>query len=129
MSDRIVLSNMTFEGKHGVLDWEREETQPFEVDVEMALDLRPAGRSDDIARTADYRTAFEVCRSVVEGPSRQLIETLAEEIASSLLQAYEGLGIEEVTVRIRKPAVALPGRIDWSGVEIRRRADETGRGA
>jgi dihydroneopterin aldolase len=122
MTDRVTLSNMRFDGRHGVLDFEQENAQPFEVDVELMLDLRSAGLSDDVARTADYRAAFEICRSVIEGPSRRLIETLAEEIASRLLVEYAPVGIEEAVVRVRKPAVALPGDLDWSGVEIRRTA-------
>jgi 7,8-dihydroneopterin aldolase/epimerase/oxygenase len=121
MSDRVVLSNMRFDGRHGVLEFEKLEPQPFEVDVELLLDLAPAGRSDDVSLTADYRAAFGICRSVVEGPGRNLIEALAEEIAARLLDEYAAVGIEEAVVRVRKPAVALPGRLDWSGVEIRRR--------
>jgi 7,8-dihydroneopterin aldolase/epimerase/oxygenase len=122
VSDRIVLANMRFDGRHGVLDFERENPQPFEVDVELCLDLAPAGRSDDIGQTADYRAAFGICREVVEGQSRQLIEALAETIAARLLAEYSTVGIEEVVVRVRKPKVALPGRLDGTAVEIRRRS-------
>ena len=121
MTDRIVLSNMQFEGTHGVLEEEHQAPQPFEVDVELHLDLAPAGRSDDLARTADYRQAFEICRSTIEGPTCQLIETLAERIAARLLAAYEPVGVAEVVVRIRKPAVMLPAVLDSAAVEITRR--------
>jgi dihydroneopterin aldolase len=122
MSDRIVLANMRFWGRHGVLDFERQTAQRFEVDVELALDTREAGLSDDVERTADYRTAFDICRTVAEGPSHLLIEALAEEIASRLLHEYAEVGVEEVVVRVRKPDVALPGDLNWAGVEIRRRS-------
>ena len=121
MTDRIVLSNMQFEGTHGVLEEEHQAPQPFEVDVELHLDLAPAGRSDDLARTADYRQAFEICRDTIEGPTCQLIETLAERISARLLAAYEPVGVAEVVVRIRKPAVMLPGVLDSAAVEITRR--------
>jgi dihydroneopterin aldolase len=43
MSDRIALTNMRFEGKHGVLEEERTTAQPFEVDVELiSTSGRPA---------------------------------------------------------------------------------------
>ena len=35
LSDRIVLANMQFEGRHGYYDWELQTAQPFEVDVEL----------------------------------------------------------------------------------------------
>jgi len=85
MTDRIVLSKMVFEGRHGVTEGELAKAQPFEVDVEIHLDTRPAGLADDLSKTVDYADAFEICRSVVEGPSRRLIEAIAEEIAQKLL--------------------------------------------
>jgi 7,8-dihydroneopterin aldolase/epimerase/oxygenase len=121
VSDRIVLSDMVFMGRHGVLEIERVEEQPFEVDVELYLDLGPAGMTDDLARTVDYRDVFELCRSVIEGPGKLLVEALAESIASSLLARFGGSGVGEVKVRVRKPEVALPGPLDYAGVEITRR--------
>ena len=119
MTDRIELTNMVFQGRHGVLELERARAQPFEVDVEIHLDLRPAGLADDLSKTVDYRDVFEICRSVIEGPSRLLIEALAEEIARNLLARTEPLAAE-VVVRVRKPNVPLPGRLDHAAVEITR---------
>ena len=121
MNDRIVLTNMRFEGTHGVLEEEHLAPQPFEVDVELHLDLAPAGQTDDLSKTADYRQAFEICRDTIEGPSCRLIETLTEKIAAGLLAAYEQVAVSEVVVRIRKPAVMLPGDLDSAAVEITRR--------
>jgi dihydroneopterin aldolase len=121
VTDRIVLTNMLFEGRHGVLDEERAVAQPFEVDVELHLDLRPAGESDDLAKTIDYRDVFRICGEVIEGPSCRLIETLAERIAARLLAAPAPTALSEVLVRVRKPLVALPGDLDHAAVEVRRR--------
>ena len=122
MTDRVALMNMRFEGRHGVLEEERTNAQPFEVDVELYLDVRPAGVADDISLTVDYREAFRICREVVEGPSVQLIEALAETIAARLLSEFRASAVSEVVVRVRKPAVMLPGPLDAALVEIRRRA-------
>jgi dihydroneopterin aldolase len=118
MTDRIVLAGMLFLARHGVNEREKAEEQRFEVDVELGVDLRAAGSSDDLAQTIDYRGAYEIVRSVVEGPSVDLIETLAETIARELLAADEG--VEEVVVRVRKPDVDLGGPLDAAGVEIQR---------
>lgn len=120
MTDRIELSNMVFQGRHGVLELERARAQPFEVDVEIHLDLRPAGLADDLSMTVDYRDVFEICRSVIEGPSRLLVEALAEEIAQKLLARSAPVGAAEVVVRVRKPNAPLPGRLDHAAVEIAR---------
>ncbi len=119
MSDRIILDAMRFEGTHGVLPEEQLAPQPFEVDVELALDLRAAGSGDDLARTVDYRRVFDVCREIVESTRFDLIEALAEAIAHELLTGFPA--VHEVTVRVRKPKVRLGGRLRAAGVEIRRR--------
>ncbi len=123
MTDRIALINIRFQGRHGVLEVERAQPQPFEVDVELSLDLAPAGISDELRRTVDYRAAFAIVRETIEGPSRQLIESLAETIATRLLSDFSAAGVAEVVVRVRKPNVDLPGPLDAASVEIRRRPE------
>ena len=66
MSDRIVLAGMVFQARHGVLDWEKSTAQRFEVDVELVLDVQPAGLDDDLTRTVDYRGVYRVVQQVVE---------------------------------------------------------------
>ena len=59
MTDRIVLTNMRFEARHGVHDWERETAQPFEVDVELRLDLRPRAAPTTSPQTVDYGRVYD----------------------------------------------------------------------
>jgi dihydroneopterin aldolase len=119
MGDRIVLHDMRFLGRHGVSEEERSEAQPFAVDVELRLDLEPAGRSDDLARTVDYAAVFAICRDVVEGTSVRLIEALAERLADGILGAFPAV---EVVVRVRKLRPPVEGTLAWAGVEVRRPA-------
>jgi dihydroneopterin aldolase len=126
VTDRIVLAGMAFEARHGVRDWEKVEPQRFEVDVELELDARPAGAADDLATTVDYGAVYDATRSIVEGPSFDLIEALSEAIARDVL-ALDGR-ITTAVVRVRKPEVRLGGPLDYAGVEIRRdRSDATPR--
>ncbi len=118
MSDVIELRAMHFEGRHGALPFEAEEDQPFEVDVVIELDLAPAGSADDLGLTIDYGRVFAIAREVVEGPHVALLETLAERIATTVLQRHAA--VRAVTVRVRKLRAPLPGRLAWAGVEIRR---------
>jgi len=118
VTDRIVLAGMAFQARHGVNDWEKVEAQRFEVDVELFLDVRPAGLGDDLARTIDYRGVYEVTRRAVEERTFKLIEALAETIAGELLREHRQ--VEEVVVRVRKPEVRLGGPLEHAGVEIRR---------
>jgi len=118
VSDRIVLANMAFEARHGVHDWEKTQPQRFEVDLELELDLEPAGRSDDLAATVDYGSVYDRVHEVVEGPSVDLLETLAGRVAERVLDA--DARIVTVVVRVRKPEVKVGGPLDYAGVEITR---------
>ncbi len=118
MADRIVLHDMVFMGRHGVLEQEQRVAQPFHVDVELVLDLSPAGLEDDLTRTVDYGEVFESCRAIVESTSFRLIEALAEAIAHELLADFP---IDEVIVRVRKPNAPIEGTFAYAGVEIARR--------
>jgi dihydroneopterin aldolase len=123
VTDRILLEGMQFEGTHGVLPEEQLAPQPFEVDVELALDLRAAGATDDLEQTVDYGQVFDVCREIVESTRFNLLEALAEAIAHELLTGFPA---SEVTVRLRKPRVKLGGPLRSAGVEIQRRRRDGG---
>jgi dihydroneopterin aldolase len=115
MTDRIVLKNIRLEGRHGYYDEERERLQPFEVDVELILDLQRAGVDDDLARSVDYGAVYAIVRRVVEATSHRLLEAIAETISHDILTAFP---VSEVGVRVRKPGVQLGGPLDYAGVEI-----------
>ena len=118
MSDRIILDAMVLHGTHGVYEEEQQHPQAFEVDVELFLNLQPAGLSDDLTQTIDYGLVFETCRQIVESTRFNLVEALAEAIAHELLAGFPA---DEVLIRIRKPQVKLGGPLRAAGVEIRRR--------
>ncbi|HEX5450948.1 MAG TPA: dihydroneopterin aldolase, partial [Candidatus Limnocylindrales bacterium] len=117
MSDRIMLQRMRFSGRHGQTEEERIEPQPFEVDVELATNLQPAGVDDDLALTVDYGHVYEICRELVEATNFKLLEAIAEGIAHEILREFP---IGEVGVRVRKMRPPIQGSLDWAGVEIRR---------
>lgn len=119
MTDRIFLRQMAFLGRHGVTDEEREEPQHIEVDIEIELDLRAAGRDDDLAQTVDYVELFEACRQVVEEQTFRLLEGIAERIAQDVLQRQAAA--QAVTVEVRKPGVPIDGVLEHAGVAIARR--------
>ena len=124
MSDRVVLSDMRFMGRHGVHEREQIEAQPFAVDVELLLNLQPAGVDDDLAKTADYGAVFEGTRQIVESTSFRLIEALAEALAHEILAAF---AVQEVGIRVRKLKPPIEGALAYAGVEIWRRRSDGGR--
>jgi dihydroneopterin aldolase len=118
MSDRITVRGMRFSGRHGVGAAEREEPQPFEVDLVLRLDLSRAAASDDLAATIDYSALFDLARFIVEERSFHLIEALAGAIADAVLAGHP---VDDVEVRVRKPKAPLAGAFETVEARIRRR--------
>lgn len=117
--DRIILQGMVFYGYHGVNPEERELGQRFVVDLELEKDLSAAGLSDDLTQTVNYASAYKLAREVVEGQPCNLIETVAERLATALLSR---LPIDGVRVRVRKPWAPVKGSVlDSVAVEIVRK--------
>lgn len=120
MTDRIVLRDLVFYGRHGSIPEEQHLGQRFVVDLGLELDLRPAGRADDLDLTVDYSQAVEVARGVVEGPPFRLTEAVAEQIAARLLDRFDRL--TAVRVRVTKPSPPIPHPPTGSAaIEILRR--------
>ena len=119
--DTITLTGMEFLGRHGCSEEERTYLQPFIVDTELNLDLSKAGKSDNIADTVDYVELFKEVKKIITGESRNLIEALAEDIASSLLRNFEQ--IESVKVIIHKPEAPVAETFTGASVSIIRDRD------
>jgi dihydroneopterin aldolase len=118
VTDWIHLTGMRFHARHGVHPDERSLGQTYVVDVSLAHDLSRAGRSDDLADTIDYGLVFRVVREVVQGEPRNLVERVAEDVASQLLRRTAA---RSVRVRLRKPNPPIEGAdLDEESVEIER---------
>ena len=113
-ADRIALSGLTAVGHHGVFDHERRDGQEFSVDLVLHLDLRPAGSSDELSRTAHYGEVAEAVHQEIVGRPVDLIEALAERIAARLLG--EQALLEAVEVTVHKPQA--PIAVDFRDVAV-----------
>ena len=76
--DSIQLTGIRCYGYTGYLPEEQVLGQWFEVDVTLWLDLSPAGKSDDIEHTLDYRSAISMIQMLVKESKFLLIERLAD---------------------------------------------------
>jgi dihydroneopterin aldolase len=115
--DKIRLVNMSFYGYHGVHRDERRMGRKFYIDVELTLDLRPAGGSDDLSRTIDYAAVYALIRAIEGSKQYSLLEALAEDIAQRILERFPA---RQVVVRTRKSEVPVGGLMDYAEVEITR---------
>jgi dihydroneopterin aldolase len=116
--DRIELRGLRVDAVHGVHEEERRAPQPFEVDLDLELDTADAAATDDLERTADYAAAVSAAAAVLAGPPRQLLETLASDIATAVLADPR---VAAVTVAVRKLRPPVPEPLASAGVRLTRR--------
>ena len=74
--DRILVTGLEEMGVHGVLPEEQVRAQPFRVDLELLVDLAPAGASDALDDTVDYGVLIEAVSRIVSAERYQLLEKL-----------------------------------------------------
>lgn len=103
-ADRITLTGVGSVGYHGVLDTEKQTGQPFFVDITMFTDFTEAAATDDVAHTVNYAEVAEVIREIVTGDSLDLIETLAEKIAQTVLSRFP---LQAVELTVHKPKAPI----------------------
>ena len=117
-SDLIELRGLRLAGIVGVLAHEQAQAQPLEVDIDVRLDLQPAGREDDLAATVDYGALCAVAEQVVSTTSYALLEALADHLASALLAVDPR--IDAVTLAVRKLRPPVAQQLSTSGVRVSR---------
>ena len=115
--DRIVITGIRALGVHGVLPEEHARSQPFEVDVELEVDLRSPGESDELEHTVDYAAVAEAIVRVVESERHRLLERLATRLCE-VCRADER--VRAVTVTVRKLHPPVRAMLDHVAVTIRR---------
>lgn len=116
--DTLILREMRFSARHGLLPVEAENEQPFSATVELELSTAKAGHSDRIDDAIDYRRVQAVVRDVIGGSRKHLIETLAENIAERLLQVFPE--VHAVIVEVVKPRPPVDFQFAGVSVKIRR---------
>ncbi|MBE8951704.1 MAG: dihydroneopterin aldolase [Quinella sp. 1Q7] len=119
MADKIILTGLELFGRHGCTEQERKYSQPFVVDAELEFDFSQAGKSDDLADTIDYVAVLADIRAIVEGTPRNLIETVAIEIAETLLNRHAKL--DAVKIILRKTDPPVDEKFSGAAVEVTRR--------
>lgn len=115
--DHILITGLRELGVHGVLPEEQTRPQPFEVDVDLAVDLTPASESDDLDDTVDYGAVCEAVSRVVSSERYQLLERLAARIAEVCAVDTR---VQRVRVTVRKLHPPVRAMVDHVAVSIER---------
>ncbi len=111
----IVIAGLRELGIHGVLPEEQSRPQPFDVDVEMEVDLTKAGASDDLEDTVDYSAISEAISRVVKSERYQLLERLASRIGEV---CHTDDRVKSVTVTVRKLHPPVRAMLDHVAVRV-----------
>lgn len=120
--DKILFKDIKLYGYHGVLEKEREIGQYFHINIELTLDLKQAGITDELGNTVDYSKIYDIIRSINDNNKFRLIESLAHNISGEILSTFDK--IKDITVQVRKPDAPIDGDFGWVGVEIKRSRED-----
>jgi dihydroneopterin aldolase/2-amino-4-hydroxy-6-hydroxymethyldihydropteridine diphosphokinase len=103
--DTVTVHAIEATGHHGVFAHERRDGQLFRCDVTLHLDTRRAHARDDLAEAVDYGGVGRVVHDILAGPPKDLVETVAGDIAAAVL-ADERVAAVDVT--LHKPQAPMP---------------------
>lgn len=107
MTDSITLTGLRVNAHHGVYDFEKENGQDFVIDVTVWLDLAAAAANDDVTQTIHYGELAEEVADAARHNPVDLIETVAERIATVVLAHAPALRVQ-VTVHKPQAPISVP---------------------
>jgi len=116
--DKIYIRDLEVYGFHGVNQQEKDMGQCFLISLELFLDLKEAGETDDLTKTVNYA---QLCFDIEEKFKKEkydLIERAAEELAEFILLKYDL--VSSLKLKIKKPWAPIGKPLDYVAVEIDR---------
>jgi dihydroneopterin aldolase len=114
--DTVFLRGLAIETTIGFFEWERHVKQTVVLDLEIPVDCARAASTDTVDNTVDYKAIAKRCIAFVEAAEYNLVESLAHELATTLLAEFD---IAWIRLSVNKPG-AIRGSRDV-GVKIERR--------
>jgi len=97
--DQIHIEQLEIFARVGVTESERASPQRLTLTISVWPNKSSENLEDDITQTANYSAVCAAARDFVREQSVKLIETMADRLASHLLQSFP---IRKVQVEIRK---------------------------
>lgn len=112
----IIVSRISFVGRHGVSAAERVEARRFECDVELQADVDAAERNDRLADTLDYTEIADMVVNIGTGPSHDLIESLGRKMLDALSERFRKTQIKLELRKLHPPG--CPGDPAYAAVRL-----------
>jgi len=105
--DKVFIEQLEVITTIGVYDWEQEIKQKLVLDIEMAHDNRPAGKSDDVVDALDYSQVSQAVLNHIEGGRFLLVERVAEEVAELIMSRFN---VPWIKIRLTKPGAVAQAK-------------------
>ena len=116
--DTLAVTGIECFAHHGVFDHERRDGQRFVIDLVLGVDTRAAAASDDLRDTVDYGSLVSAVVAAVERDPVDLIETLADRVAATCLEAPL---VDWARVTVHKPDAPIEATFTDVALTITRR--------
>ena len=111
----IVLREVRFYARHGVMPQERKVGGDFTVSLRVGVDLTRPVASDDVADTLNYATLYEVVKREMAIPS-QLLEHVAGRIGQAVFDTFPQVISIDLTLTKLNPPMGADS--EGAGVEL-----------
>jgi dihydroneopterin aldolase/2-amino-4-hydroxy-6-hydroxymethyldihydropteridine diphosphokinase len=129
LTDFVELRGLRALGHHGALAGEQDRRQPFEIDLDVEVDMAAAARTDHLADTVDYGALARVAAGVITDERWRLLERLAHRVAEEVLAVDRRVSGVTVSVRKLRPPVPVDLASAGARLTLRRRRAFLGLGA
>ena len=117
--DKIHIKDLEIIGFHGAIPEEKVLGQKFVLSFELDVDLRQAGKNDDLTKTVHYGELAQKVEEEFTKTSYDLIEKAAEEICEFVLLNYPL--VKKVKLLLKKPWAPTRNHVEYVAVEIERK--------
>ena len=117
--EQVFVRGMELNACHGCDPEEQATPQPFRLNVTVDVAV-PETRDDRIEDALDYTAVVDICRRVLAGPPKHLLESLAQEIATGILALDHAAGVEVEIEKLSPPIADFQGTV---GVRVYREAE------
>lgn len=115
MKHRINIEGIKLYAYHGCLDEEARIGSNYIIDVRFKTDFTEAGLNDDLSKTIDYCTVYEICKKEMSIRSK-LIEQVGMRIHKKLKDEFPQAG--EIHLILTKLQPPVNGDVANASIEI-----------
>ncbi|MDR1002544.1 MAG: dihydroneopterin aldolase [Oscillospiraceae bacterium] len=116
--DKIRIKGLEIYAYHGVLEEEKENGQPFILDVTLYLSLQRACVSDNLSQTVNYDAVCTLIEREMLREKYDLIERAAYKLCEAVLREFGE--VEYIKIKLKKPYAPVSSKIKYASAEIKR---------